>query len=199
MQNDEKVLEQVGETSRIYEVGYHLVPMIPLEQVANHATEIKALITKNKGAILSDGEPKMVELAYMIPTMIAGVKHRCTSAYFGWVKFECEPEEAMAIEKAIKADENILRYLLVKTVRENTMVDKKLFMETAEEKGGEAKAAAPVEAPKPEVKAEAKPEEKWEVVTSKKKKGREVQGIDRGYGQVHRQSARVKKSFSLGA
>jgi len=156
----------VSDTSRIYEVGFHLVPMIPLEQVANHAAEIKALITKNGGVIISEGEAKMIDLAYEISTMIDGVKHRCNSAYFGWAKFECEAEQSLAIEKALKADKNVLRFLLVKTVRENTMIDKKLFME---EEGEEAE--APVEAAKPEVAtAPAKEEAKEEVKVAAKPK-----------------------------
>ena len=156
----------MSDTSRIYEVGFHLVPMIPLEQVANHAAEIKALITKNGGVIIAEGEAKMIDLAYEISTMIDGVKHRCNSAYFGWVKFECEAEQSLAIEKALKADKNVLRFLLVKTVRENTMIDKKLFVEEEGEETDapveavkiEAPAAAPAkEETKEEVKVAAKP------------------------------------------
>ena len=141
----------MSDTSRIYEVGFHLVPMIPLEQVANHAAEIKALITGNGGVIIAEGEAKMIDLAYEISTMIDGVKHRCNSAYFGWVKFECEAEQSLDIEKGLHADKNVLRFLLVKTVRENTMIDKKLFMEEEGEEAEEAPKAA--EAAKPESSA----------------------------------------------
>jgi ribosomal protein S6 len=160
MQTEKKVLDQVSDTSRIYEVGFHLVPMIPLEQVANHAAEIKALITKNGGVIISEGEAQLMDLAYEISTMIDGVKHRCNTAYFGWIKFECEAEQSLAIEKALKADKNVLRFLLVKTVRENTMIDKKLFMEEEGEESDApveaARAPEPVAA-KEEAKEEAKP------------------------------------------
>lgn len=159
MPNETKALDQVSDTSRIYEVGFHLVPMIPLEQVANHAAEIKALITKNGGIVISEGEAKLIDLAYEISTLINGVKHRCTTAYFGWMKFECEAEQSLAIEKALKADKNVLRFLLVKTVRENTMIDKKLFMEEESEEEDASSELAKPEVAAASLKDEAQKEE----------------------------------------
>ncbi len=155
MQTEEKVLEQGSDTSKIYEVGYHLVPVIAPERVADYATEIKALITKNKCEIISEGEPKNVDLAYMIPKVVAGQKVKAMKAYFGWVKFEGEAEAVLAIQKALMANEYVLRFLLIKTVRENTMIDKKLLGELDEEGNVEAPKEvkdAPKEEPK---KAEA--------------------------------------------
>ncbi len=157
MQNDEKVLEQASDTSRIYEVGYHLVPTIPHEHVADRATEIKAQITKNGAEIISEGEPKMTDLAYEILKVSGGTRQNFKTAYFGWVKFECEAAEALAIEKSFKDNENVLRFLLIKTVRENTLADKKLYEKAdpaAVPVAGEAAPAAKPEA----AKAPAKPE-----------------------------------------
>ena len=51
----------------------------------------------------------------------ADTKNYLTS-YFGWVKFEINPEEIIPLEKEIKAFAPMLRFLLIKTVKENTFL-----------------------------------------------------------------------------
>lgn len=53
---------------------------------------------------------------------IKAEKMHYTNAYFGWVKFTLDPEKLELIEKDIKAFDPMLRYIIVKTVTENTMV-----------------------------------------------------------------------------
>ena len=79
---------------------------------------------------------------------VADVKKKFTSAYFGWIKFETKSELMPAIKKAVDGNPNVLRYLLIKTVRENTLFTPKLNIRTTVEK----------EAPK--VKKPIKTEEK---------------------------------------
>jgi hypothetical protein len=57
------------------------------------------------------------------------------ASYFGWVKFEVVPAGAKAIDKKLKSEDNILRFILVKTVRENTMVPKKVLQQKRGEEG----------------------------------------------------------------
>ena len=59
-----------------------------------------------------------------------------------------EPAGAKAIDLAVKQDEYVLRFLLAKTVRENTMVPKKVLQQKRAEDGSVAK---------PEEKVEEKP------------------------------------------
>ena len=57
---------------------------------------------------------------------VADIKKKFTSAYFGWIKFETKSELMPMIKKAVDANPHILRYLLIKTVRENTLYVPKL-------------------------------------------------------------------------
>ena len=57
---------------------------------------------------------------------VADVKKKFTTAYFGWLKFETKSELMTSIKKAVDANPNVLRYLLIKTVRENTLYVPKL-------------------------------------------------------------------------
>jgi hypothetical protein len=69
----------------------------------------------------------MFGLAYEIPKTIKAQKKWYESAYFGWVKFELEASKLAVFEKFVKELEDTLRYLIVKTVRENTLVAKDLL------------------------------------------------------------------------
>ena len=63
----------------------------------------------------------MKPLAYEMRKETTGKYQRYNTAYFGWVKFEVLPEGSLKIGEAFKTNPSILRHLLIKTVRENTM------------------------------------------------------------------------------
>lgn len=116
------LLDESKDTRRIYEVGYHLVPTLAEEQLGAKVEELHSLIANEKGVIISEEAPKLRELAYILPKVVGGQKYNFQKAYFGWIKFEADASSAKVIEEALKAKEHILRFLLIKTVRESTLV-----------------------------------------------------------------------------
>jgi hypothetical protein len=76
--------------------------------------------------------------------MIGGGKKTFKEAYFGWIKFEGEPASVALFSKEIEKLPNILRYLIIKTVRESTLHTPK-FSAKYESKGKNegAKSAEP--------------------------------------------------------
>ncbi len=107
--------------SRIYEVGYLLVPTISEEELPREVTALKDVLEKEKVAIISEEFPKLRPLAYFMQKRAGGVYQKHTNAYFGWVKFEASPESVLRIDLACKSNEKVLRYIVVKTVREQTL------------------------------------------------------------------------------
>jgi hypothetical protein len=75
---------------------------------------------------------------------IGPARHRYDTAHFGWVKFEASPESTEEIKKALDGNEKVLRYLLIKTARENTLYGAKILAE--EKKDGEKPAEGSKEA-----------------------------------------------------
>jgi hypothetical protein len=69
----------------------------------------------------------MFNLAYEIPKTLKAQKKWYETAYFGWVKFELDSSKLAVFEKFVKELEETLRYLIVKTVRENTLVAKDIL------------------------------------------------------------------------
>ncbi|TSC68062.1 MAG: Uncharacterized protein G01um101472_179 [Parcubacteria group bacterium Gr01-1014_72] len=106
---------------RVYEIGYHLLSSIPEERVPAEVGAVKEILEKTNALLLAEEFPKLRQLTYMIRKRIADKYQRFTSAYFGWVKFECDAAAAQGIKEALAKLTSMLRFIIVKTVRESTL------------------------------------------------------------------------------
>lgn len=113
---------------RIYELGYHLVPSLSAEQIPATAGAVRNMIESISGKIIAEELPVFIDLAYQIVKTIDHKNKRFDNAYFGFIKFEGTPSEIAKLEAGLKANENILRYLLAKTLREDTFITKKISL-----------------------------------------------------------------------
>ena len=113
--------EEKKSDSRIYEVGYHIVSSVAEENVPQETEKIKAIIQKEGGSIISEEQAKLRPLAYTLKKSEAGSYKKFDKAYFGWVKFELTEGDITNIDKTLKNEPSILRYLVIKTIRENTI------------------------------------------------------------------------------
>jgi ribosomal protein S6 len=112
-------------TTRTYELGFLLVPTTPETEVAAKVDALKAAIAAVSGEVLSTGGPEYIDLAYQIVKSVASKNYRYDQAYFGWMKFTAEPEALAALKKALDGNTDLIRYILIKTTVENTIVFKK--------------------------------------------------------------------------
>ncbi|MDE1874676.1 MAG: 30S ribosomal protein S6 [Patescibacteria group bacterium] len=117
----------------VYEVGFHIVPTVSPENLPQEVDAIKALLGAEKATIISEEFPKLRNLAYTMIKPIGPARHRFDTAYFGWIKFEGPKETVAEFDKALKASDKILRHLIVKTVRENTIYGPKILAEEKKE------------------------------------------------------------------
>ena len=107
--------------NRIYEIGFHVVSSIPEEKLAGEFTAIKDILATNGAVFISEDFPKLKHLTYVM-TKIIGPKHlKYDTAHFGWIKFEMNPETIDSVKKILERNDNILRFLVIKTVRESTL------------------------------------------------------------------------------
>jgi ribosomal protein S6 len=102
----------------VYEVGFLVSAQIPEEKVADEVSEIRGIIEKSGGMILAEEFPRARVLAYTILKPVQGKNEKHASAYFGWIKFEAPSTAAPEVKSKIQVMKNIVRSLLVKTVRE---------------------------------------------------------------------------------
>ncbi len=112
---------------KIYEVGYHIVSSVSEENIPLEVDKIKEYLAKEKAVILSEEIPKLRPLAYSIKKTFGGSYKTFDKAYFGFIKFELNADgDVRNIDLSMKNNESVLRYIVIKTVRENTMYSPKI-------------------------------------------------------------------------
>lgn len=112
---------------RIFEIGYHIISSVAEENIPQEVAKVKEYLAKENAVIISEEAPKLRPLAYPIKKAAGGLYKTYDKAYFGFIKFELpEGGDIVKIDEKLKANENILRYIVVKTVRENTMYSPKI-------------------------------------------------------------------------
>lgn len=112
--------------NKVYEIGFLVVPSVSEDKIGAEYSSLKDILEKHKAVVISEEAPRMRALTYEMRKETAGKYQKYTQAYFGWIKFEVIPEAVTKIEAGFKKQPSILRYLLVKTVRENTMTSPKV-------------------------------------------------------------------------
>ena len=111
---DSKTLTGMEET-KLYEIGYLLLPMIAEEALLAEVANVRGILEKHGAAIESAELPKTRPLAYSVAKKIANKRAEFTQAYFGTMVFKVAQEAAPLIKTDLDKYENILRFLLVET------------------------------------------------------------------------------------
>lgn len=153
--------EDTKTAGTVYEVGYHIVPTVSPEHLANEVEAIKAILGKvglpaqAGAAIISEEFPRMISLSYPMLKVVGPKRDYFDTANFGWIKFESSPAGAVELKKALDLSEKILRFIIVKTVRGNTMHGHKFIKDGKEGMTRRASSTEKIiDTPKPEVTAE---------------------------------------------
>ena len=142
--------EETKAEDRVYEVGYLLMPTIAGEEVPALYGNLKELVTSLGGEIIADEMPKTISLAYTMFKMVSNIRSKFDTAYFGWVKFGMNPEKILKLKNHLDLDPNFLRFLILKTVRENTIATKRFVQrdmsrrKTPMQKKDESEIVAPI-------------------------------------------------------
>lgn len=119
--------------NRVYELGFILVPQTPEVEVPKEVDRLKSAISEVGGTLVSEGTPEFIDLAYTMEKNIASKKFKWSQGYFGWIKFDSAPEVLEQLKKALDSNKELIRYILVKTSVENTIVFKKPKVEAVRE------------------------------------------------------------------
>lgn len=122
VKDENEILE---ENSKVYELGYLLAPTIKEEDVLVNYGNLKELVLSFNGEIISDEMPKMTNLAYSMQKVISNMRNKFNAAYFGWIKFIMNSQKVLELKKHLDLDPNIIRFLILKTVKENTIATKR--------------------------------------------------------------------------
>jgi len=110
---------------RVYELGYILIPSISEEDLPVLYGNLKELVASFGGIVISDEMPKMIQLAYAMVKVAANMRNKFNTGYFGWIKFTMSSDKVLELKKKLDLDLNIIRFLILKTVKENTIAAKR--------------------------------------------------------------------------
>ena len=85
-ETEDKVnIDTIGEArdtnSKVYELGYLLVPSIKEEDVPVSYGNLKELVASFGGEVVSDEMPKMIPLAYAMQKVVSNVRSKFNTAY----------------------------------------------------------------------------------------------------------------------
>lgn len=110
-------LEEGGSEPRVYELGFHLDPNLPMEGVKAVYQEVRDMIAE-KGVIVAEGEPIKIPLAYTISRIETAGRRDFDSAYFSWIVYESEPSSHAEVVTAAGANKNIVRFIDLLTTKD---------------------------------------------------------------------------------
>lgn len=136
--------------SKVYELGYLLVPTIKEEDVPINYGNLKELVSSFGGEIITDEMPKMLTLTYSMQKVTSNIRNKFNTAYFGWTKFIMDSQKVLELKKHLGLDSNFVRFLILKTVKENTIAAKRFVRGEAYrkvptiKKSGNAEAVVPI-------------------------------------------------------
>ena len=109
--------ESARDGSRVYELGFHLDPELPTEEVKKAYQAVHELVT-SKGALVAEGAPVKIKLAYTISRQETAGRRDFDSAHFSWIVYETSAENHAEIIAAANADKRIIRFIDLLTTKD---------------------------------------------------------------------------------
>jgi ribosomal protein S6 len=148
----------------VYEVGFHLLPSIAESEVGAIVDKIRALL--GGAEIISQGAPERMTLSYTIERAEQGKRQKFTQSYFGWVKFAADDQSGInALEQSLREMSDIMRFILIKTTREEVKAPKRAIF-GSDRLEGQTIEKAPRTAEKPAEVSEAQLDKSIDALTS---------------------------------
>jgi len=115
--DENETTEKESSEPRVYELGFHLDPELSSEEVKGAYETIRELIAE-KGAIVAEGEPQTIQLAYTISRQETTGRRDFNSAHFCWIVYEALAESHAEIASAASADKRIIRFIDLLTTKD---------------------------------------------------------------------------------
>ncbi len=124
-ENNETIVDSREYDNKVYEISFIFDNKLDEGAALEKGNAIKQSIATLGGSFISEEAPYMRELAYEMTRVQNNVNVRFSVGYFGWIKFELDGAKMKEFEKSLKLDEEIVRYMVIKTVRDNTVYTKR--------------------------------------------------------------------------
>lgn len=104
--------------TRVYELGFHLDPELPQEEVKKSYESIRERIA-GVGTIIAEGQPTKIPLAYTISRMDTTGRRDFDSAFFSWIAYETTNAGHEQISTMAREETRIIRFLDIRSDEES--------------------------------------------------------------------------------
>ncbi len=115
--NEDEILESESSELRVYELGFHIDPELPVEEVKKRYHAMREVIEK-KGTVIAEGEPEKIQLAYTISRQETAGRRDFNAAYFCWIVYDASAVRHAEIIEAAGADGRIIRFIDLVTTKD---------------------------------------------------------------------------------
>src|SRR3989338_5916240 len=112
-------------SGNVYEFGYLLVGSLVDSDVPAKVGSLKDFFESKGAKFIAEEFPRHINLAYEMAKSVENKKSWYKEGYFGWMKFELDPAIANEITPELRRDNLILRFLMIRTVRESTIAGRR--------------------------------------------------------------------------
>lgn len=134
----DEALEDAGTDPHVYELGFHLDPELPVEEVKKAYQKIRKSIEES-GTVVAEGEPEQMQLSYTISRQDTAARRDFNSAYFCWIAYEATPISHDEILTSANTDKHIIRFIDLVTTKDAARhaVEMRELSRKTSERGGE--------------------------------------------------------------
>lgn len=113
----DEALEVANTESRVYELGFHLDPELPIEEMKKAYGAIRQLL-EGKGTLVAEGQPEKIKLAYTISRQETAGRRDFSSAYFSWIVYEASALDHVEILTAVSTNKHVIRFIDLLTTKD---------------------------------------------------------------------------------
>ncbi len=117
MRADETV-DEAGSDPRVYELGFHLDPELPTEEVKKAYQTVREFIS-GKCTVVAEGEPQKIPLAYTISRQETSGRRDFDSAYFSWIVYETSAINHAEVLAVANTDKRVIRFIDLLTTKDS--------------------------------------------------------------------------------
>ncbi len=117
----EAIIDDFGDLDapmRVYELGFHIDPDLPIEEVKKEYQTIHKLISE-KNDVVAEVEPEKIQLAYTISRQDVSGRRDFSTAYFAWIVYESSASDHDNIINAMGTDKHIVRFIDLITTKDS--------------------------------------------------------------------------------
>ena len=113
-------IEEGNNETRTYEIGFHIDPELPQEEVKKTYQAIREKVAA-AGEIVAEGEPEKIQLAYTISRQETTGRRDFVSAYFAWIAYEADGEGHEAVGLMARSESRIVRFIDLRTTKDEAL------------------------------------------------------------------------------